>query len=53
MLHALADARRAEFGEDLVEALAAEIESLCIGAVAQAEYAVDDARQAEMAEGSW
>src|SRR6185503_1640885 len=37
----LADAAGAELGEKLVEALAAEIEGLGVGAVAQAEHAIE------------
>src|SRR3954469_9053905 len=42
---ALADAPRAELGEELVEALAAEIEGLGVGAVAQPEHAVEHVRK--------
>src|SRR5712671_6711540 len=42
---ALADALGAELAQDLVEALAAEIEGLGVRAIAQAEHAVAHARQ--------
>ena len=45
MLHAFADALRAQRLQQLVEALAAEIEGLRVGAVAEAEHAVAHARQ--------
>src|SRR5262249_19987103 len=42
---ALADTPRAELGEQLVEALAAEIEGLGVGAIAQPEHAVAHVRE--------
>ncbi len=46
VLMALADALRAELGQDVVETLAAEIEGLGVGPVAQAEHPVAHLRQA-------
>ena len=45
MLHALADAPRAELGQDVVETLAAKVERLRIGAIPQPEDAVANARE--------
>src|SRR4051812_5623799 len=42
---ALAHASRAEAGEELVEALAAEIEGLRVRTIAQAEYAIEHVRE--------
>src|SRR6185436_10700739 len=45
VLHALADALRAQFGQEFIEALAAEVEGLGVGAVAQSEYPIAHSRQ--------
>src|SRR5579875_1558348 len=47
--HGLADAAGAEGAEGGVEPLAAEAESLCIGAIAERDHAIGDARQIGLA----